>query len=214
MFSLKSSILRYKWEVRSLSLALSLPLVALFRMWCHIFHIFRFVIFTRNKLGTIKRMYKWNHQHVINCPANVISVPQEIFGLFLSSTGFFQCVGPSAFSFPNWLTVFLCSRECINVVNPTPFFQSCVFDMCQFNGQQHVLCDQLQAYTDACQSAGAKVHQWRSPDFCRKSSAFEQDKLSFLQRGSLSSLLLVGWGYRTSWLQAVFSSGILWGQSH
>ncbi|XP_054457047.1 zonadhesin, like [Anoplopoma fimbria] len=57
-------------------------------------------------------------------------------------------------------------RECISVVNPTPFFQSCVYDMCQFNGQQHVLCDQLQAYTDACQSAGAKVHQWRSPSFC------------------------------------------------
>uniref|UniRef100_UPI0009B30AFF zonadhesin-like n=1 Tax=Monopterus albus TaxID=43700 RepID=UPI0009B30AFF len=57
-------------------------------------------------------------------------------------------------------------RECISVVNPTPFFQSCVYDMCQFNGQQHVLCDQLQAYTDACQSAGAKVHPWRTPDFC------------------------------------------------
>ncbi|CAI5677446.1 unnamed protein product [Oreochromis niloticus] len=57
-------------------------------------------------------------------------------------------------------------RECISVVNPTPFFQSCVFDMCQFNGQQHVLCDQLQAYTDACHSAGAKVYPWRTPDFC------------------------------------------------
>uniref|UniRef100_UPI003AAC3F13 zonadhesin, like n=1 Tax=Centroberyx gerrardi TaxID=166262 RepID=UPI003AAC3F13 len=57
-------------------------------------------------------------------------------------------------------------RECIGVVDPTPFFQSCVYDMCQFNGQQHVLCDQLQAYTDACQSAGSKVHQWRTPDFC------------------------------------------------
>ncbi|KAJ0055940.1 hypothetical protein NL108_016698 [Boleophthalmus pectinirostris] len=57
-------------------------------------------------------------------------------------------------------------RECIGVVDPTPFFQSCVYDMCQFNGQQHVLCDQLQAYTDACLSAGAKVHQWRAPDFC------------------------------------------------
>ncbi|XP_060951875.1 zonadhesin, like [Limanda limanda] len=57
-------------------------------------------------------------------------------------------------------------RECISVVNPTPFFQSCVYDMCQFNGQQHVLCDQLQAYTDACQNAGAKVHPWRTPDFC------------------------------------------------
>ncbi|KAK2852096.1 hypothetical protein Q5P01_008372 [Channa striata] len=57
-------------------------------------------------------------------------------------------------------------RECIRVVSPTPFFQSCVYDMCQFSGQHHVLCDQLQAYTDACQSAGAKVHPWRTPDFC------------------------------------------------
>ncbi|TMS02031.1 Zonadhesin [Larimichthys crocea] len=57
-------------------------------------------------------------------------------------------------------------RECISVVNPTPFFKSCVFDMCQFDGQQQVLCDQLQAYTDACQSAGAKVHPWRNADFC------------------------------------------------
>ncbi|XP_077400930.1 zonadhesin, like isoform X2 [Vanacampus margaritifer] len=57
-------------------------------------------------------------------------------------------------------------RDCIGVVNPTPFFQSCVYDMCRFNGQQQVLCDQLQAYTEACHSAGAKVHQWRSPHFC------------------------------------------------
>ncbi|PWA14817.1 hypothetical protein CCH79_00014482 [Gambusia affinis] len=57
-------------------------------------------------------------------------------------------------------------RDCIAVVDPTSFFRSCVYDMCQFNGQQHVLCDQLQAYTDACQSAGATVHQWRTPDFC------------------------------------------------
>ncbi|XP_037116970.1 zonadhesin, like isoform X3 [Syngnathus acus] len=57
-------------------------------------------------------------------------------------------------------------RECVNVVNPTPFFLSCVYDMCRFNGQQQELCDQLQAYTEACHSAGAKVHQWRSPHFC------------------------------------------------
>ncbi|XP_061619132.1 LOW QUALITY PROTEIN: zonadhesin, like [Phyllopteryx taeniolatus] len=57
-------------------------------------------------------------------------------------------------------------RECVGVVNPAPFFQSCVYDMCRFNGQQRVLCDQLQAYTQACHSAGVQVHQWRSPRFC------------------------------------------------
>ncbi|CAJ1086482.1 LOW QUALITY PROTEIN: zonadhesin%2C like [Xyrichtys novacula] len=57
-------------------------------------------------------------------------------------------------------------RDCIAVVDPEPFFRSCVFDMCQYNGQQSVLCDSLQAYTDACQSAGAKVYPWRTPEFC------------------------------------------------
>uniref|UniRef100_A0A8C1G4Y5 Zonadhesin, like n=1 Tax=Cyprinus carpio TaxID=7962 RepID=A0A8C1G4Y5_CYPCA len=57
-------------------------------------------------------------------------------------------------------------RDCIKVVDPLPFFQSCVFDMCRYQGLQQVLCDQLQAYTDVCLSAGAPVHQWREPDFC------------------------------------------------
>ncbi|KAK6323422.1 hypothetical protein J4Q44_G00057610 [Coregonus suidteri] len=57
-------------------------------------------------------------------------------------------------------------RECIALVDPTPFFQSCVYDMCRFVGQQQMLCDQLQAYTDACLGAGAMVHPWRKPDFC------------------------------------------------
>lgn len=43
--------------------------------------------------------------------------------------------------------------------------------MCRYQGQQQMLCDQLQAYTDSCLSAGAPVHQWREPDFCRESSS-------------------------------------------
>lgn len=112
----------------------------------------------------------------------------------------FGFVWPSAFSYSNWVSVFLCSRECISVVNPAPFFQSCVYDMCQFNGQQHVLCDQLQAYTDACQSAGAKVHQWRTPYFCRKSSLFEFDK-HFSKEDHC--FLCFWFGHRTSWLQNI-----------
>ncbi|KAL2079742.1 hypothetical protein ACEWY4_025486 [Coilia grayii] len=57
-------------------------------------------------------------------------------------------------------------RDCIKVVDPLPFFQSCVYDMCRYDGLQKTLCEQLQAYTDACLGAGAAVHQWREPDFC------------------------------------------------
>ncbi|KAJ3585357.1 hypothetical protein NHX12_014078, partial [Muraenolepis orangiensis] len=57
-------------------------------------------------------------------------------------------------------------RECIPKVKPEPFFQSCVYDMCRYDGERSVLCDQLQAYTAACQSAGAQVFPWRTPGFC------------------------------------------------
>uniref|UniRef100_UPI00398EA458 zonadhesin-like n=1 Tax=Pristiophorus japonicus TaxID=55135 RepID=UPI00398EA458 len=57
-------------------------------------------------------------------------------------------------------------RDCIQIVDPKPYFTNCVYDMCQFQGYQPPLCDQLQAYTDACLSAGATVHNWRTTDFC------------------------------------------------
>ncbi|KPP67350.1 zonadhesin-like [Scleropages formosus] len=57
-------------------------------------------------------------------------------------------------------------RDCVKVVDPRPYFLSCVYDMCRYEGLLQTLCDQLQAYTDACLSAGAPVHQWREPHFC------------------------------------------------
>ncbi|XP_041034717.1 zonadhesin-like [Carcharodon carcharias] len=57
-------------------------------------------------------------------------------------------------------------RDCVEVVDPLPYFNNCVYDMCRFPDYQPTLCDQLQAYTEACQSAKATVHNWRTPDFC------------------------------------------------
>ncbi|XP_067879876.1 zonadhesin, like [Heterodontus francisci] len=57
-------------------------------------------------------------------------------------------------------------RDCVKIVDPMPYFNNCVYDMCQFQGLEKTLCDQMQAYTDACLSARATVHSWRTPDFC------------------------------------------------
>ncbi|XP_060710565.1 zonadhesin-like [Hemiscyllium ocellatum] len=57
-------------------------------------------------------------------------------------------------------------RDCVDIVDPMPYFNNCVYDMCQFQGFQPPLCDQLQAYTDICLSVGVTVHNWRAPDFC------------------------------------------------
>nr|XP_023969614.2 zonadhesin-like [Chrysemys picta bellii] len=57
-------------------------------------------------------------------------------------------------------------RDCHKLVPPTPYFENCLFDMCQYQGLLETLCAQLQAYTAACQAAGAPVHPWRGPQLC------------------------------------------------
>ncbi|XP_051901322.1 IgGFc-binding protein-like, partial [Pristis pectinata] len=57
-------------------------------------------------------------------------------------------------------------RDCHSKVDPQPFFQDCLYDVCLYRGRRSVLCDALGQYTAACQSAGAKVHPWRSSGFC------------------------------------------------
>ncbi|XP_043532334.1 alpha-tectorin [Chiloscyllium plagiosum] len=56
--------------------------------------------------------------------------------------------------------------NCHEVVNPSPFFRSCLYSMCLNGGNITSLCSSLQAYADAC--IGAKVTQtnWRSSTFC------------------------------------------------
>ncbi|XP_078061500.1 IgGFc-binding protein-like, partial [Mustelus asterias] len=57
-------------------------------------------------------------------------------------------------------------RDCVKTVDPKPYFNNCVYDMCQYQGLEKTLCDQLQAYTDACLLAKATVHSWRTQSFC------------------------------------------------
>lgn len=48
------------------------------------------------------------------------------------------------------------------------FFDDCIFDMCNFQGLQRVLCAHMAASTEACQDAGYVVKPWRGPQFCRE----------------------------------------------
>ncbi|XP_035695740.1 uncharacterized protein LOC118429367 [Branchiostoma floridae] len=57
-------------------------------------------------------------------------------------------------------------RTCHSIVNPSEFVKTCVFDMAAYRGDQLVLCQNLQAYADACVSAGGKPQQWRRRGFC------------------------------------------------
>ncbi|XP_054637554.1 IgGFc-binding protein isoform X2 [Dunckerocampus dactyliophorus] len=49
---------------------------------------------------------------------------------------------------------------CHSTVDPMPFFQNCVNDLCRSNNDE-LLCDSLRLYTFACQDAGAEIKPWR-----------------------------------------------------
>ncbi|XP_019614795.1 PREDICTED: IgGFc-binding protein-like [Branchiostoma belcheri] len=57
-------------------------------------------------------------------------------------------------------------RSCNALLPPTEYVDTCVFDLAAFRGEQVVLCQNLQAYADACVSAGGKPQPWRRPGFC------------------------------------------------
>uniref|UniRef100_A0A4W3GVP4 Tectorin alpha n=1 Tax=Callorhinchus milii TaxID=7868 RepID=A0A4W3GVP4_CALMI len=56
--------------------------------------------------------------------------------------------------------------NCHNVVNPSPFFRSCLYTMCLNGGNRTALCSSLQAYADTCIGAEVSLLQWRSSTFC------------------------------------------------
>nr|XP_046234028.1 IgGFc-binding protein [Scatophagus argus] len=57
---------------------------------------------------------------------------------------------------------------CHEQVDPAPYFNDCVFDVCvSQNRGQDLLCRALQAYVSACQSANVRIYPWRQNTTCR-----------------------------------------------
>ncbi|XP_025032591.1 zonadhesin-like [Python bivittatus] len=54
---------------------------------------------------------------------------------------------------------------CHPLVQPDLFIQTCIYDMCKYDGMRATLCAVVQAYTDACQAKGVTI-QWRNSTFC------------------------------------------------
>lgn len=57
---------------------------------------------------------------------------------------------------------------CHSKLDPQPYFDDCVFDVCASNGEGKVLCNSVAAYAYNCHRAGVDVKNWRTPSFCRK----------------------------------------------
>lgn len=57
-------------------------------------------------------------------------------------------------------------KACHSTIDPAAYVSHCVFDVCAVDGKKDTLCDSVQAYALACQSAGVQIQPWRSNSFC------------------------------------------------
>ncbi|KAK2830491.1 hypothetical protein Q5P01_018422 [Channa striata] len=55
---------------------------------------------------------------------------------------------------------------CHSRLSPEFYYRGCVYDVCMSQGSREVLCHSISAYVSDCQTVGAKIDNWRTPDFC------------------------------------------------
>lgn len=58
-------------------------------------------------------------------------------------------------------------KPCHALVPPEAFLDNCIYDMCEYDGMQATLCNNVEAYAEACKSADVTI-SWRNATFCRK----------------------------------------------
>lgn len=57
-------------------------------------------------------------------------------------------------------------EPCHAALDPLPFFNNCLDDVCRHRGAHNTVCQALATYTTACQALGVRLWPWRTPDFC------------------------------------------------
>ena len=53
-------------------------------------------------------------------------------------------------------------KECYDLVDPTPYHEACVYDLCATLPEDDVLCDSLAEYAQACRNADGSPGDWRA----------------------------------------------------
>ncbi|XP_050820724.1 zonadhesin-like [Gopherus flavomarginatus] len=56
-------------------------------------------------------------------------------------------------------------KPCHHLIEPDLFIQTCIYDMCKYNGMLSTLCAITQAYVDTCKKQGVII-KWRTNTFC------------------------------------------------
>ncbi|POI18804.1 hypothetical protein CIB84_017452, partial [Bambusicola thoracicus] len=56
--------------------------------------------------------------------------------------------------------------NCHGVIDPAPYFEDCLFDVCLYKGHQEVVCKSISRYVTDCQSQRVSISPWRTAAFC------------------------------------------------
>lgn len=69
--------------------------------------------------------------------------------------------------------------SCSQLINPQPYIQACVLDMCSCtsNSSDSCVCDTLSEFSRQCSHAGGQPPNWRNTQFCGNDSCFCQKLL-------------------------------------
>lgn len=59
-------------------------------------------------------------------------------------------------------------KGCHKKVDPKPFMNSCVYDVCMNNGDKKMLCQALASYSTQCSEEGIVIKNWRKKFGCRE----------------------------------------------
>uniref|UniRef100_H3A4Z5 Tectorin alpha n=1 Tax=Latimeria chalumnae TaxID=7897 RepID=H3A4Z5_LATCH len=56
--------------------------------------------------------------------------------------------------------------ECHGVIDPDPFFLSCMYDLCQYGMENRILCAAIGSYEDVCNVHGVQSQPWQNSVGC------------------------------------------------
>ncbi|XP_072011212.1 IgGFc-binding protein-like [Engystomops pustulosus] len=91
-----------------------------------------------------------------NCNGECKTCPLELQQIYASekSCGLISKVVDGPFS------------QCHSVIDPKPYLDNCVYDLCMNEGYKQILCQSLKTYADACQRNKSSIGDWRQLSGC------------------------------------------------